>query len=157
MTFLKHLPPTPQLRNLNNLYHIRTMKLHSLIFLLTLSWLVPAFTYSQSDDLDTKAVQERIKERLPSVVALKVEGKLGEARNGLLAIRGELTEEQAKLVHLENKDRRAIYEYMAKKFDIPVPQVAMSRAAKIREQATEGTWIQEKGGAWVKKIADTKE
>ncbi len=128
-------------------------KLHSLFLLLMGGLLLPAFTHAQDGPVDTKAVQARMKERLPTIVALKVEGKIGEARNGLLAIRGELSEEKTKTVHLENKDRRTIYEYMAKKFDIPVPQVATSRAAKIRKQAKPGTWIQEKGGAWVKKTA----
>lgn len=132
-------------------------KLHTLFFLFMGGLLLPSFTYAQSGSLDTKAVQALMKERLPTIVALKVEGKLGEARNGLLAIRDEITEDQTKIVNLENKDRRAIYEYMAKKFDIPVPQVAMSRAAKIRKQAKPGTWVQEKGGAWIQKKEESQE
>ena len=132
------------------------MKLYSMFLLIAGSLLLPALSYSQEGDLDTKAVQARIKERLPTIVELKVKGHLGEARNGLLAIRGQITKEQEKVVHLENKDRRAVYEYMAKKFDVPVPQVAMSRAAKIRKQAKPGTWVQEKGGAWIQVKEESK-
>ena len=132
------------------------MKFHSLFLLIAGSFLLPSFTYSQAE-LDTKAVQARIKERLPVIVDLKMKGHLGEARNGLLSIRSEIPADKAKVVHEENKDRRSVYEYMAKKFDIPVPQVAMSRAAKIRKAAKPGTWIQEKGGAWVKAGESAKE
>jgi uncharacterized protein YdbL (DUF1318 family) len=133
------------------------MKLYSLFLLLFGSLALPSFVLAQDASLDTNEVQARMKGRLPDLVAMKMAGHLGEARNGLLAIRGQITKEQEKIVHLENKDRRAVYEYMAKKFDIPVPQVAMSRAAKIRKAAKPGTWVQEKGGAWVKVTEEPKE
>ena len=110
--------------------------------------------YSLGEETSTegaKAAQTRMKDRIKEVGQLKLSGLAGEDNKGLLASRGKLSEKQQLLMDAENKDRSIIYAVFAKKFDVSIKQVALSRAVKIHKIAKPGTWIQGKDGSWVKK------
>ena len=127
------------------------MKLFQSIFLIA-GLLIPLAAQAKEDKVDaTKAAYARMKERFKDVDQLKLSKLAGENNQGLLAARGELTDKQKNFIESENKDRTIIYETFAKKFDVPVKQVALSRAAKIHKIAKAGTWIQNRDGTWVKK------
>ena len=113
--------------------------------------LIPQLAPAQNADDEIKAAHARMKERIKSVDQLKLNLLAGENNKGLLAAKGELDDKQKAILTAENKDRKFIYEAFAKKFDVPVPQVALSRAAKIRKIAKAGSWVQEKNGDWIKK------
>jgi uncharacterized protein YdbL (DUF1318 family) len=105
----------------------------------------------EANDGDAKSAQVRMKARIKAVGELKLAGLAGEDKQGLLSFRGKLTEKQQDLLDAENKDRSIIYAVFAKKFNVSVKQVALSRAAKIQKIAKVGTWIQAKDGSWTKK------
>ena len=114
--------------------------------------LLPLYSQGkEANDGDAKSAQVRMKSRIKAVGQLKLTGLAGEDKQGLLSSRSKLTEKQQDLLDAENKDRSIIYAVFAKKFNVPVKQVALSRAAKIQKIAKVGTWIQAKDGSWAKK------
>jgi uncharacterized protein YdbL (DUF1318 family) len=114
--------------------------------------LLPLYSQGkEASDGDAKSAQVRMKARIKAVGELKLAGLAGEDKQGLLSSRSKLTEKQQDLLDAENKDRSIIYAVFAKKFNVPVKQVALSRAAKIQKIAKVGTWIQAKDGSWAKK------
>jgi uncharacterized protein YdbL (DUF1318 family) len=115
-------------------------------------FLLPLYSLGEETSTeDAKAAQARMKDRIKEVGQLKLSGLAGEDNKGLLASRGKLSEKQQLLMDAENKDRFIIYAVFAKKFNVPVKQVALSRAAKIQKIAKVGTWIQARDGSWAKK------
>ena len=125
--------------------------LQLLLPLITL-FLLPLYSLGEETTTEgAKAAQARMKARIKEVGQLKLSGLAGEDKQGLLSSRSKLTEKQQDLLDAENKDRSIIYAVFAKKFNVPVKQVALSRAAKIQKIAKVGTWIQAKDGSWAKK------
>ena len=126
-------------------------KLQLLLPFVTL-FLLPLYSLGVETTVqDAKTAQARMKARIKAVGQLKLSGLTGEDNQGLLSSRSKLTEKQQDLLDAENKDRSIIYAVFAKKFNVPVKQVALSRAAKIQKIAKVGTWIQAKDGSWAKK------
>ena len=126
-------------------------KLQLLLPFVTL-FLLPLYSLGEETTVqDAKTAQARMKSRIKEVGQLKLSGLAGEDNQGLLSSRSKLTEKQQDLLDAENKDRSIIYVVFAKKFNVPVKQVAFSRAAKIQKIAKVGTWIQAKDGSWTKK------
>jgi len=95
--------------------------------------------------------QERIKERLAQVDALKAEGKAGESFNGYLSARGELSPRELSLIEAENADRRVLYEAVARSTGQTPEEVGRQRAIRIAELAREGVWLQDPDGSWYRK------
>lgn len=95
--------------------------------------------------------QERIKERLAQVDALKAEGKAGESLNGYLSARGELSPREFSLIEAENADRRILYEAVARSTGQTPEEVGRQRAIRIAELAREGVWLQDPDGSWYRK------
>ena len=124
-----------------------------LLLILPLASLLLPLTYSAPPSAETAAIQVRMKERLKQVDQLKLSGFAGESNKGLLSVvpDKELDDKQKGILADENRDRTLIYQLLAKKFDVPVKQVAMSRAVKIRKIAKAGTWLQQKDGKWIQK------
>jgi uncharacterized protein YdbL (DUF1318 family) len=114
--------------------------------------LMPLHSQGQeANNEDAKSAQVRMKARIKAVGQLKLSGLAGEDKRGLLSARSKLNEKQQDLLDAENKDRSIIYAVFAKKFNVPVKQVALSRAAKIQKIAKTGTWIQARDDSWAKK------
>lgn len=91
-------------------------------------------------------MKERLRERLPAIKALKIEGVVGENNQGYLTIRKDT--QQKKLIEAENKDRSKIYGAIAKKQGTTPALVGQRRAIKIAKKASPGTWIQGPKGKW---------
>jgi uncharacterized protein YdbL (DUF1318 family) len=95
-------------------------------------------------------LKSRMHQRLPQIVDLKAKGKIGEnnqgyleARNGTAAFKG--------LIDAENKDRRMVYEAIAKQNNISIDVVGRRRAMQIAARADKGDWLQNEAGQWYQK------
>ncbi len=95
-------------------------------------------------------IEERMKQRLPAIVALKTQGIVGESNRGYLAfVTGQKSQEA--LVTSENKDRKAIYTHIAKQQNTSLDLVEKRRAIALAKRAIPGEFFQNSNGAWIKK------
>lgn len=97
------------------------------------------------------AVQESMKERLPRIDAMKLEGVVGENNRGYLEARQDLSAEQRKVLEAENADRTKLYAHVANRAGVDAAQVGVQRARQIRERSPRGIWLQSPDGKWFKK------
>ena len=95
--------------------------------------------------------QQRIKERLPALDALKQEGKVGENNLGYVEARGSVTPEQRTLIAAENKDREELYGLVGQRSGQSVEEVGKQRAVRITQIAASGVWLQDSRGRWYQK------
>ena len=111
-------------------------------FLVTLLWCVaPAASAS---------IKDRMTARLPTIIALKDSGLLGENAQGYLEYRtGNKPEQQ--LVQAENADRRLVYAQIAKNQGVDVALVGQRRAKQIAEKGSPGHWFRTADGTWYQK------
>lgn len=105
-------------------------------------------TFGKTPIPTEEALIQSMQERLPSLMALKLKGKVGETNLGLVESRGALEVDQRRLLANENRDRLAHYNLIAKKLGIPVAAVQRKRAEQIRENSPRGIWIESKSGVW---------
>ncbi len=97
-----------------------------------------------------QGIKERMKQRLPAIVELKAKGIVGENNSGYLGfVTGKKSQE--KMVASENKDRKAIYGYIAKQQNTSLKLVEKRRANTLSQRAIPGEFIQKADGSWVKK------
>lgn len=95
-------------------------------------------------------IKARMAERLPMIMELKQKGLVGENNVGLLEFVGAAIE-QADVVEAENKDRKIVYEAIAKKTGTAAEIVGQRRARQIAENAKSGEWLQDETGQWKQK------
>ncbi|MGD9139130.1 MAG: YdbL family protein, partial [Desulfobacterales bacterium] len=95
-------------------------------------------------------IKQRMIDRLPIIKALKNKGVVGENNMGFLEFIGD-QEEKADVVTAENKDRKAVYEAIAKKQGTTAEVVGKHRAAQISGKALAGEWLQDANGKWYQK------
>jgi uncharacterized protein YdbL (DUF1318 family) len=120
--------------------------------------------YAQKEaEASTPAIQNlksQIKDRFPRLAPFFQKGAIGEGRRGLLEVREtkglSLTErtEIKSLVEAENRDRRTLYQEVAKSMNISADQIGKVQrifADKWQQAAAPGWWIQKEDGAWVQK------
>ncbi len=100
--------------------------------------------------LDMGAIKARMKDRLPEIKILKVNGIIGENNSGYLEYLGN-EKPKADMVQAENQDRKAVYEAIAQQQGTTVPVVGKHRAAQIEQKADPGEWLQDANGRWYKK------
>lgn len=118
---------------------------------------------SDEIDLDVStaaidALRVRMKDRADAIAKHKDFGQLGEARDGLLAVRTlegvKLSDKKAieDLVDAENTDRRALYREILKANDLKdeaADAVMKAAARRNRKTAAPGHWVQEPAeGTW---------
>ena len=96
-------------------------------------------------------IKERLAKRLPAINKMKEALIIGEDNKGYLAVKGEITESDKKIVDAENADRKKIYEMLAKKTKASVEKIQTRRAAQIAEKSKKGIWLQKPDGTWYKK------
>lgn len=101
--------------------------------------------------LGAQGAAERIRARLSEIDALKAAGMIGETREGLVAARALVNEEQQELVDAENRDRQELYQIVARRSGVSLEEVGRQRAAKIARQAKRGVWLQDSRGEWYRK------
>lgn len=100
---------------------------------------------------DPHAAQERMRERLTQVDAMKRARLVGENNLGLLEARREITAAQQRIVREENQDRRLIYEAIAARQGVTWEQVGKLRARQIAERSARGILLQNEKGEWYEK------
>lgn len=101
---------------------------------------------------DKAELQKRAEARYPQLSAAKAEGKIGETSDGQVeAVKGaSLDPALQKLVDEENRDRRELYEILAKETNTDPALVARRAAARNFEKARPGEWIK-RDGKWEQK------
>lgn len=98
-----------------------------------------------------QTIQKNMKMRQGAINALLAKGTVGEANTGLLVVRGTVSADEQKLVDAENKDRKTVYEAIAKQQKTTAAKVGQRRALQIAKRAAAGTWLQEADGKWSQK------
>ena len=96
------------------------------------------------------SVKERMLARIPAIDTLKDKGSIGENNQGYLAYRSADKPEQ-NLVNGENKDRKLVYQSIAKKQKVDVGLVGQRRAKQIAQVGKKNHWFQKPDGTWYKK------
>lgn len=96
------------------------------------------------------ALQDRMKERLPAIVALKTKGVIGETYQGYLEFVGQ-SREGAAVVAAENADRKALYTRVAQKTGASVEQVGRRAALKWKQNLGSGEYFKNEDGSWIQK------
>ncbi len=97
------------------------------------------------------SLSQRMKTRLPEVLALKNSGAVGEGMDGKLLVRKREGEKLEKLVKAENKDRAALFVLLAKKTGGTPDEVAKKFAQGMASKAKKGHWFKKPSGNWVSK------
>lgn len=116
------------------------------VWILTFTFILFAIS-SVSFAQDIKA---RFKERLPKIIELKSQGIIGENNQGYLEFVGN-TRQMQDLVDAENRDRRSVYEGIARQQGTTVQTVGQRRALQLRDLAKPGDWVQNDAGRWYRK------
>ena len=93
----------------------------------------------------------RMKARLPDVVAAKDEGAVGEGVDGFLHLRDSSNSSVARLVEVENTDRKKLFKDLASKTGGDVSAVARKFSQGIATKAKRGHWFKKSSGDWVQK------
>jgi uncharacterized protein YdbL (DUF1318 family) len=90
-----------------------------------------------------------MKKNLPALEKLKKSGTIGENNKGFLEARvKEFPEKEKALLEIENKDRKWVYEFLAKETKTEIKNIQAARAAQIRERSAAGLWLQSPEGEW---------
>ena len=98
----------------------------------------------------SKSIKKRMIERLPTIRALKEKGLVGENNKGYLEFVSS-KQENADVVEAENKDRKKVYEAIAKQQGTTVELVGKHRAIQIANKAQAGELLQDANSKWYKK------
>jgi uncharacterized protein len=119
------------------------------IFLFLILILI-AFLFIISSAFCTQDIKARFKDRLPLIIELKSNGIIGETNQGYLDYVGG-KRKMEDIVDAENRDRRIVYEEIAKQQGVSVQIVGQRRALQLRELAKPGDWVQNDSGTWYQK------
>lgn len=97
-------------------------------------------------------VKARMAKRLPAIAEMKRAQAVGEDNQGYLAILKKGEADQA-VVEAENKDRKRVYEAIAKRAGTDVKTVGRQRAKQIAERSDPEIMLQDEQGRWQAKTA----
>jgi uncharacterized protein len=123
-----------------------TMKARLFILFTTLGLLATTVFAESAGD-----IRRRMEQRLPQIDALKAQEVLGENNRGYLEERKTGTAGAAGVVADENRDREAVYAYIARETGASADSVGRARAKQIAANSHGGVWVQDESGAWKKK------
>jgi len=98
----------------------------------------------------SKSIKKRMIERLPTIRALKEKGLVGENNKGYLEFVSS-KQENADVVEAENKDRKKVYDAIAKQQGTTAGLVGKHRAIQLAKKAKPGEWLQDANSKWYKK------
>lgn len=116
----------------------------TLVFLACFAGLVAL----RADDVsDAKA---RMRERVPQVDQLKLDGAVGENNRGFLEVR-KAEGSANSVVEAENHDRTLVFQDAAQKAGSTAENVGRAFAKQIAAASKSGVWIQGDDGSWRKK------
>ena len=106
------------------------------------------------------AIREKLRDRLPEILAQKREGVLGESNEGMLILKDKtklkplLMKKVEKLVDDENSDRKDLYNEVTKLNGLPssrTKNVQKSFSRSFQSESPSGTWVENADSAWVQK------
>ncbi len=100
---------------------------------------------------DAAGAQQRMRERVAHIDALKSAGSVGENNRGLLEPRGDLDDRGRELVSAENADRMLAYQEIARRNGTSPDVVGRQRAEQIARRSISGVWLQNPEGEWYRK------
>ena len=103
-----------------------------------------------NDVYSAESIKQRMIKRLPVIKDLKARGIVGENNLGFLEFLGD-QKEKADVVKAENRDRKSVYDNIAKKQGTTADVVGKHRAAQIAGKARAGQMLQDANGKWYKK------
>lgn len=106
-----------------------------------------AILFATSSVSFAQDIKARFKERLPKIIELKSKGIIGENNQGYLVFVGSVRQMQD-VVEAENRDRRIVYEEIARQQGTTVQTVGQRRALQLRDLANPGDWVQDNAGRW---------
>lgn len=95
-------------------------------------------------------IKERMKQRLPVIVQMKLDGVVGENSHGFLEF-VTANKVNADVVEAENSDRKAVYSAISAQQGVDAQTVGKRRAIQIFGQAQSGEYLKNEQGTWYKK------
>ncbi len=97
-------------------------------------------------------LKDRMKERLPEVLAAKKAGTVGEGSDGLLYVRPSAGDDEVKLAKAENADRTTYFIQAAKALEKVSPSdIAKVFAKGMWAKGSKGHWYRSSKGNWSQK------
>lgn len=127
------------------------MRKYSVFYIIVALFTLLIFSTEGNCFAGANDIKARMKQRKPAIDMLKAENIVGENNQGYLEFVKGKPRKQEQVIDGENKDRRAVYNAIAKKEGSTSQHVGVRRAAKIAERAAPGTWLQNSSGKWYKK------
>ena len=96
-------------------------------------------------------LKDRMKERLPKVLAAKNVGTVGEGSDGLLYVRPSAGDNDVKLAKDENSDRTSYFVQAAKAVNASPSDIAKQWAKGMWAKGSKGHWYRSSKGSWSQK------
>ena len=96
-------------------------------------------------------LKDRMKERLPKVLAAKNVGTVGEGSDGLLYVRPSAGDNDVKLAKDENSDRTSYFVQAAKAVNASPSDIAKQWAKGMWAKGSKGHWYRSSKGIWSQK------
>ena len=127
------------------------MKTKIPFLLALLAFLIPATLFAAESRKDE--LRKRFQERYADIQKLKQDGTIGETDEGYVDFVEGKDKAKATLVDEENKDRKELYQIIAKAESTDVGTVAKHNAQRNFEKAKKGEYLRV-GGKWHQKADD---
>lgn len=119
-----------------------------------------AWAQKEAESPAVTSLKKQIRERFPRLAPFYQKGAVGENSQGWLEIRDQSVLSPAEknevkpLVDSENRDRRTLYQEVARSMNVPPDQLIKVQrifAEKWQQSASPGWWIQKGDGPWIQK------
>ena len=125
---------------------IFTMNTNKYYFFLILS-----LVFSVSGNIAFADFASRMKERLPSLVQAKDQGKVGEGTDGFVYVRESDSEKIKNMAAAENEDRKMLFKAMSSKTGGSVDEVANKFSKALVKKCKKGHWFRKSSGEWIQR------
>ena len=114
-------------------------------------FLILSLVFSVSGNMVFADFGSRMKERLPSLVQAKDQGKVGEGTDGFVYVRESDSEKIKKMVAAENEDRKILFKAMSSKTGGSVDEVANKFSKALVKKSKKGHWFRKSSGEWIQR------
>ena len=114
-------------------------------------FLIFSLVFSVSGNIAFADFASRMKERLPSLVQAKDQGKVGEGTDGFVYVRESDSEKIKKMVAAENEDRKMLFKAMSSKTGGSVDEVANKFSKALVKKSKKGHWFRKSSGEWIQR------
>ena len=114
-------------------------------------FLILSLVFSVTGNIAFADFASRMKERLPSLVQAKDQGKVGEGTDGFVYVRESDSEKIKKMVAAENEDRKMLFKAMSSKTGGSVDEVANKFSKALVKKSKKGHWFRKSSGEWIQR------